>query len=88
MSRAKNQWVPATAEALTPDVLSPEQFIAIATRDGRNALGFVAKVANGHVVVRSADGLTSRAFPIHDSKIIELPTPRWDFAIKEPAFKF
>ena len=72
----------------TPEANDETQLVAVSTRDGRNAIGYVGKCKQGYMNLRSVDGLTGRAYPIVDTKVITLPTPMWEFAAKAPNFGF
>lgn len=78
----------ATWHPLVNHVPSPDELVAVATRDGRTAIGCITQANGVHANLRSVDGLTNRAYPIADTKVFVLPTPKWEFSAKEPAFKF
>lgn len=87
MSRSKFQWVPLQ-DYLATAAAAEAVLVAVSTRDGRNALGYIGTTQGGYVNLRSVDGLTTRAYPIADTKVIELPTPKWEFAAKAPSLPF
>lgn len=83
-----SQWIPLADYIQGSAAADEAQLVAVSTRDGRNAIGYMGKCKQGFLNLRSVDGLTSRAYPIVDTKIICLPTPLWEFAAKAPNFGF
>lgn len=61
-----------------------DEFMALVTRDGRNAMGFISNANANFVNLASLNGDTIRTFPIDETKCCLLQRPSWEFGVMPP----